>query len=71
MRGPAVLDPERDREGGDWPRRQIQCWPKAEFGAPNNFVTPIVGNLELSTSQEAALVAYMKALTDEHELARP
>ena len=39
------------------------CWPVAEFPATQ---TPgaIAGNLQLSPEQEAALVAYMKTLTD-------
>lgn len=40
------------------------CWPAPEFD--NNLVAPpfIVGNLGLTASEEAALVAYLKTLSD-------
>jgi cytochrome c peroxidase len=54
------------------------CWPSAEFPdtqapgfaifGPGSF--PLVGNLGMTPAQEAALVAYMKTLSDRHS-ARP
>ena len=47
---------------------QNNCWPAPEFSNPAVFV---VGNLGLTASEEAALVAYMKTLSDEHTPKRP
>jgi cytochrome c peroxidase len=47
---------------------QNNCWPASEF--PNPAVG-VIGNLRLTASEEAAVVAYMKTLTDEHTPARP
>lgn len=44
------------------PDGSIKCWPKAEFPG---FVTPIVGNLQLLPDEEKAIVAYLKALSDD------
>jgi len=40
------------------------CWPAPEFNT--NVFLPNVGNLHLNAEEEAALVAYMKALSDEY-----
>jgi cytochrome c peroxidase len=44
------------------------CWPAPEFPTP---VRGIVGNLRLTLEEEAALVAYLKTLTDEHTPTKP
>jgi cytochrome c peroxidase len=44
------------------------CWPTPEFPNP---VRGIVGNLGLTLEEEAALVAYLKTLTDEHTPTKP
>jgi cytochrome c peroxidase len=41
------------------------CWPTAEFDTPNQAGNlGLLGNLGLTADEEAALVAYMKTLTD-------
>lgn len=40
------------------------CWPEPEFPPPGTGARQLVGNLGLDLEEEAALVAYMKALTD-------
>ncbi|MDI3283784.1 cytochrome c peroxidase [Polyangium sp. 15x6] len=41
------------------------CWPAAEFDTPNQAgLLGLLGNLGLTAAEEAALVAYMKTLTD-------
>ncbi|MDI1481723.1 cytochrome c peroxidase [Polyangium sp. y55x31] len=41
------------------------CWPAAEFDTPNQAgLLGLIGNLRLTAEEEAALVAYMKTLTD-------
>ena len=46
------------------------CWPEAEF--PDGAAPPfIVGNLGLTPDEEAALVAYMKTLSDEFTPQKP
>ncbi|WP_051328628.1 cytochrome-c peroxidase [Geminicoccus roseus] len=44
------------------------CWPASEFANPAAFV---IGNLRLTAAEEAALVAYLKTLTDTHTPTRP
>ncbi|MDI1446638.1 cytochrome c peroxidase [Polyangium sp. 6x1] len=44
---------------------QRGCWPAAEFDTPNQAGRlGLIGNLGLTAQEEAALVAYLKALTD-------
>ena len=43
--------------------RARNCWPRAEF--PNQTLT-VIGNLALDTDEEAALVAFLGALSVEH-----
>jgi len=41
------------------------CWPAPEFDTPNQAESSgLIGNLGLSADEEAALVAYLKTLTD-------
>jgi cytochrome c peroxidase len=57
------------------------CWPTAEFDTFNQVGNPIiigpivipgfVGNLGLTADEEAALVAYLKTLTDKHTAKQP
>ncbi|HEX2525354.1 MAG TPA: cytochrome c peroxidase [Geminicoccus sp.] len=47
---------------------QNNCWPAPEFPNPAVFV---VGNLGLTASEEAAIVAYMKTLSDERTPKKP
>ena len=48
------------------------CWPFTEFPtSPDGdrsgaMGTPLVGNLGMTAEQEAAIVAYLKTLTDTH-----
>lgn len=43
--------------------KKYNCWPAAEF--PENSAAPaVLGNLGLTDSEEAALVAYLKTLSD-------
>jgi cytochrome c peroxidase len=44
---------------------QKNCWPKPEFTKPAPAAV-IIGNLGLTTSEEAAIVAYMKTFGDVH-----
>ena len=45
------------------------CWPEAAYpGAPMPF---LLGDLGLTAEDEAAIVAYMKTLTDEHTAKQP
>ena len=44
------------------------CWPTPEFPNP---IRGLVGNLRLTLEEEAALVAYLKTLTDEHTPTKP
>lgn len=39
------------------------CWPEPEFDTPNS-IGFVVGNLRMNAEQEAALVAYLKTLSD-------
>lgn len=49
---------------------QNDCWPEAEF--PEGAAPPfIVGDLQLSPEEEAALVAYMKTLSDTYTPTKP
>jgi cytochrome c peroxidase len=48
--------------------QQKSCWPAPEFPNPAGFV---VGNLGLTASEEAAVVAYVKTLVDEHTPTKP
>ena len=47
---------------------QNNCWPAPEFPNPAGFV---IGNLRLAPEEEAALVAYLKTLTDRHTPTKP
>jgi len=47
---------------------QNNCWPAPEFPNPAGFV---IGNLGLTSEEEAALVAYMKTLSDTHTFEKP
>ncbi|WP_394753220.1 cytochrome-c peroxidase [Crenothrix sp.] len=47
---------------------QNNCWPTAEF---TNQAGVVVGNLGLTNGEEAALVAYLKTLTDTHTPTKP
>jgi cytochrome c peroxidase len=47
---------------------QNNCWPAPEFPNPARGV---VGNLGLTLEEEAAIVAYLKTLTDEHTPTKP
>jgi len=42
------------------------CWPEPEFDAPNGapVIRAFIGNRNLSLAEEAAIVSYLKALTD-------
>jgi len=40
------------------------CWPAPEFATPGGAIPFLLGNLGLTVEDEAALVAYMKTLTD-------
>jgi cytochrome c peroxidase len=43
------------------------CWPAPAYGPPGPSAIPfLVGNLGLSSCDEAAIVAYLKTLTDEY-----
>jgi cytochrome c peroxidase len=45
------------------------CWPEAAYpGAPMPF---LLGDLKLTAEEEAAIVAYLKTLTDEHTAKQP
>ena len=47
---------------------QNNCWPAPEFPNPARGV---IGNLELTPEEEAAIVAYLKTLTDKHTPTKP
>jgi cytochrome c peroxidase len=47
---------------------QNNCWPAPEFPNPAGFV---IGNLRLIPQEEAALVAYLKTLSDQHTPSKP
>jgi cytochrome c peroxidase len=47
---------------------QNNCWPAPEFSNP---IRGLVGNLRLTLEEEAALVAYLKTLTDQHTPTNP
>lgn len=47
---------------------QNNCWPAPEFPNPAGFV---IGNLGLTPEEEAAVVAYLKTLTDQHTATKP
>ena len=47
---------------------QNNCWPAPEFPNPAGFV---IGNLTLTPEEEAALVAYLKTLADQHTPTTP
>jgi cytochrome c peroxidase len=50
------------------------CWPTAEFDTANQAGNPpinLLGNLGLTADQEAAIVAYLKTLTDTKTPAKP
>ena len=51
--------------------RANNCWPAAEF--PNNTSRggANVGNLGLSAAEEAAIVAYLKTLSDTETVTQP
>jgi cytochrome c peroxidase len=40
----------------------VNCWPAPEV--PDNVNTEELGNLELTASEERALVAYLRTLND-------
>ena len=42
--------------------RDVESWPAPEV--PDNLNTDELGDLELTTEDEAAIVAFMKTLTD-------
>jgi cytochrome c peroxidase len=46
---------------------QNNCWPAPEFPNPPT----VIGNLMLTPGEEAALVAYLKTLTDQHTPTTP
>jgi cytochrome c peroxidase len=46
---------------------QNNCWPAPEFPNPPR----VIGNLTLTPEEEAALVAYLKTLTDQHTPTTP
>lgn len=45
------------------------CWPEPAY--PSNAMPFLVGNLKLTAEEEAAIVAYMKTLTDMHTAKPP
>jgi cytochrome c peroxidase len=47
------------------------CWPEPAYSGPGTALGAILGNLHLTLEQEAAIVAYMKTLTDEHTAKAP
>jgi cytochrome c peroxidase len=46
------------------------CWPAPAYDPPS-AIPFLVGNLKLTAEDEAALVAYLKTLTDEHTPKKP
>ena len=51
--------------------RKHNCWPAAEFPAGAARGGAVVGNLGLTNVEEAALVAYLKTLSDTQTIAAP
>ncbi|MCA0901021.1 cytochrome-c peroxidase [Microbulbifer agarilyticus] len=68
-----TLIPETIAEGTDLTAAvalEHNCWPSPEF--PDTAVGgPILGNLGLTSDEEAALVAYIRTLNDAHTAERP
>ncbi|NOU51268.1 methylamine utilization protein [Pseudoalteromonas sp. JBTF-M23] len=54
--------------------RERDCWPEPEINSPNqasNDELKLMGNLGLTEKEEAALVAFLKALTDTQTVTPP
>jgi cytochrome c peroxidase len=49
--------------------RERDCWPAPEF--PAGIASGLIGNIGLTADEEAALVAYLKTLTDQDSVDAP
>lgn len=50
---------------------QNDCWPVSEFPENDGAIAGLVGNLNLTPEEEAALVAFLRSLDDAHTATPP